>query len=75
MMSHPILAEIKRMNESAKKFQRLEDERQANIMRLIAYNNRRVRAGLAPLDIPITLAAPSDWYRPGNRDNIPLVHR
>ena len=54
---------------------RIEDERSENLQRLIAYNNRRIRAGLKPLKIPKALAYPSDWIKPGNRDNLHLTTR
>ena len=34
---------------------RTEQARQANVMRLISYNNRRVLHGLRPLDMPPAL--------------------
>jgi hypothetical protein len=54
---------------------RLEAERRNNILRLVSYNNRRVRAGLRPLDIPATLAYPTGWNKPIHRDSLKLEQR
>lgn len=53
----------------------LEAQRRDNVQRFIAYNNRRIRAGLRPLDIPQTLAYPTGWNKPINRDNLALLQR
>lgn len=54
---------------------RLEEERQRNILRIIAYNNRRIRQGLPLLEIPKALAYPTGWNKPTHRDKIPLTQR
>ncbi len=38
--------------------ERLEDERQQNVIRLIAYNNQRCRIGLRPVEMPEKLTTP-----------------
>ena len=60
----------------------LERERQAgertmNFIRIVSYNNRRIRIGLRPLEIPAALhplAPGRNWY-PVNRDNLELDKR
>lgn len=48
---------------------RIEFERQNNILRLMIHNNRRIRAGLAPLAIPERLLGGlASWVKPINRD-------
>ena len=58
-----------------RRYLELERERAENIQRIIAYNNRRVRAGLRPLEVPAALLKPSDWPKPTHRDNLPMLRR
>ena len=79
IMNNPTLAEYLRWLDRDTEQKRLELERQKNVVRLIAYNNRRLCIGLHPLEIPVALLrrhkriTPS--WRPKHRDNINLNWR
>jgi len=57
------------INYIALEEQRKNEERERNLQRLIVYNNKRIKAGLPPLEYP-----PELW-RPLHRDVIRLSLR
>jgi hypothetical protein len=66
MMNSPAAADLMAFKIRDNERARLTDQDANNIHRLIAYNNRRIRAGLHPLAIPRQLAG--NWFKPATRD-------
>ena len=73
MYSSPNHAALMAIRVAETEQTRFNEQRINNLNRFIAYNNRRIRAGLRPLDAPAALSG--QWERPVNRDSIALTER
>ena len=52
MMNSPLHNQAQALLFRDREATRIREESERNMLRVIAYNNRRVRAGLRPVDIP-----------------------
>ena len=64
-MNHPHLNKYQAMKVSDNEEARLRFERGLNLLRLIAYNNKRIKRGLRPVDYPESL---TPAWKPTHRD-------
>ena len=52
MMNSPLFQQAQALRFRSLETDRITEQNDRNLLRLIAHNNRRIRAGLRPLDIP-----------------------